>query len=219
MFRSRPRTAVVQTVDRPTVVLGSSQPPTVVEPGIGGPRVVRRRSGGGAVWMAPGDPVWLDVWLPRGDPLWTDDVIAAPGWFGAAWASALRSLGSPPLAVHEGPSVTAAWSDLVCFAGVGPGEVVSGGRKVVGISQWRSREGALFSSACYRRWQPAPLVAALAPPLRGAPPSAAELAEVAIGLDDLVAVAVTSHDLLDAVRSHLPEPPGWDVLHSSPPTD
>ena len=52
-----------------------------------------------------------------------------------------------------------ALGDLVCFAGRGPGEVFQGGRKVVGLSQWRAREGALFSSCAYLRWDPVPLLA------------------------------------------------------------
>ena len=51
------------------------------------------------------------------------------------------------------------FGDLVCFAGRGPGEVFHGDRKVVGLSQWRAREGALFSSCAYLRWDPAPLLA------------------------------------------------------------
>ena len=58
-----------------------------------------------------------------------------------------------------GRSVPGAFGDLVCFAGRGPGEVFHGAAKVVGLSQWRAREGALFSSCAYLRWDPAPLVA------------------------------------------------------------
>ncbi len=56
------------------------------------------------------------------------------------------------------------WSSLVCFAGVGPGEVLVGGRKAVGISQRRTKEWARFQCAAYRRWDPAALVGLLAPP-------------------------------------------------------
>ena len=45
----------------------------------------------------------------------------------------------------------------MCFAGHGPGEVFAGERKLVGLSQWRAREGALFSSCVYTRWAPVPL--------------------------------------------------------------
>ena len=43
------------------------------------------------------------------------------------------------------------WCPLVCFAGVGPGEVLAGGRKLVGISQRRTRAGARFQCAVHVR--------------------------------------------------------------------
>jgi hypothetical protein len=36
---------------------------------------------------------------------------------------------------------------LVCFAGAGPGELFVDGRKAVGVTQWRVREGMFLSSA------------------------------------------------------------------------
>jgi hypothetical protein len=57
--------------------------------------------------------------------------------------------------------VRSALSDVVCFAGLGPGEVTIGGRKAVGISQRRTREAARFQCVAYERWDPAPLCAAL----------------------------------------------------------
>ena len=60
------------------------------------------------------------------------------------------------LRVHAGKSEPGTLGDLVCFAGRGPGEVFAGQRKLVGLSQWRAREGALFSSCVYTRWEPDP---------------------------------------------------------------
>jgi lipoate-protein ligase A len=60
--------------------------------------------------------------------------------------------------------VRTAWSSLVCFSGLGPGEVHAGGRKVVGISQRRTRGWARFQCAAYLRWDPDALVALLAEP-------------------------------------------------------
>jgi hypothetical protein len=62
------------------------------------------------------------------------------------------------LSVHTGRSVPGALGDLVCFAGRGPGEVFLDDRKIVGLSQWRSREGALFSSCAYLEWNAEPLL-------------------------------------------------------------
>jgi lipoate---protein ligase len=126
-----------------------------------GAELARRRGGGGAVYLGPGEQLWVDVWVPRHDPLWVVDVSAAAEWVGAWWTAALAGIGQHGFEVHRGRSVAGPFGDLVCFAGRGPGEVFRGGRKVVGLSQWRSREGALFSSCAYLRWDPAPLVALL----------------------------------------------------------
>jgi len=55
------------------------------------------------------------------------------------------------------------WSSDVCFAGAGPGEVMVGDAKLVGISQRRTRDAARFQSMVHLRWRPdvvASLVAA-----------------------------------------------------------
>jgi lipoate-protein ligase A len=119
-----------------------------------GIEVVRRRSGGGAVYVAPGGELWVDVVVPRGDDLWDDDVGRATYWLGDAWATAIGDRA----VVHRGAMVHHEWSALVCFAGLGPGEVTVDGRKVVGISQRRTREAARFQCVAYERWDPQPLV-------------------------------------------------------------
>ena len=127
--------------------------------------VVRRGSGGNGVWVAPGEFVWADVVIPRADPLWDDDVNRATWWVGEAWVRALRSLGvEGELVVHHGPVVCRRWCDHVCFAGIGPGEVTLGEQKLVGISQRRTRDAALFQCAALLWWDPAPLVEALGLP-------------------------------------------------------
>jgi lipoate-protein ligase A len=133
-------------VGQPALVLGSSQ--ALVD--IPGVEVVRRRSGGGAVHVEPGGTLWVDVVLPRADELWDDDIGRAAYWLGDAWAAAIGE----PAEVHRGAMVRNRWSDLVCFAGLGPGEVTVDGRKVVGISQRRTREAARFQCVAYERWDP-----------------------------------------------------------------
>ncbi len=52
----------------PAVVLGSTQSDDAVDRDAArraGVDVVRRRSGGGAVWVSPGDPIWIDIVVPR----------------------------------------------------------------------------------------------------------------------------------------------------------
>lgn len=153
----------VVAVDGPALVLGSAQPRDVVDhaavPALGA-EVVRRRSGGGAVWLRPGDPLWVDVVVPAGDPLHHHDVGRAFLWLGDVWAAALGSLGLVG-EVHRGPADRDAVSRLACFAGRGPGEVLVEGQKVVGISQRRTRAGAVFQCAVHERFDAAPLMAAL----------------------------------------------------------
>src|SRR4051794_34810638 len=133
-------------VDSPAIVLGSSQPIEHLDLDAcahDGVDVVRRRSGGGAVLVRPGESHWVDVLLPRDDPRWTDDIGASAWWLGDCWARALARLGLTDTVVHRGAMVTSEWSTRVCFAGVGGGEgIAAGGSKVVGISQRRGPGGA-----------------------------------------------------------------------------
>jgi len=152
------RSATVREVSRPTLVLGSTQRPEDTVRPFAAAEVWQRRGGGGAVLLEPGNPLWVDVWLPRTDPLWHADVGRAMHWVGAWWVAALRSSGVSGCTVHHGAMERDGLGDLVCFASVGPGEVVAGDRKVVGVSQWRGREGALFMCCAYVRWDPAALV-------------------------------------------------------------
>jgi lipoate-protein ligase A len=146
---------------RPALVLGSTQSESVVVGDATGLDVVRRRSGGGAVRVEPGRLARIDVAVGRGDPLWHDDVGQAFHWLGDAWAAALGGLGVERATVHRGGLVRTAQSDLVCVAGLGPGEVTVDGAKVVGMAQRRSRDGALFQCAVPLAWEPERLAALL----------------------------------------------------------
>ena len=181
-------------MQRPALALGSAQSAGDVDAAgaaRAGVEVVRRRSGGGAVLLDPDDPVWIDLVVPATDRLWVDDVGRATWWVGEAWCRALGALGVDPgcLALHRGPHERTAWSGRVCFAALGAGEVTAGGRKVVGISQRRTRRGARFQCAALLRWAPDRLVDLLAldPPDRRA--CLAAVAPTAIGVDDLVSGA------------------------------
>ncbi len=105
-------------------------------------RVVRRRSGGGAVLLAPLRQLWADFVVPASDPLWSDDVAHAVAWVGELWSQVIRRLGDARAEIYEGKLVADRWGKLVCFAGTGPGEVFVNDRKLVGVSQRRNRHRA-----------------------------------------------------------------------------
>jgi lipoate-protein ligase A len=154
-------------VEQPAIAIGSAQPVETIDMvacaqlGI---EVVRRRSGGGAVLLLPGQILWLDVLIPLGDPLWDDDIGRSMWWFGEVWARSLRALGETEVAVHHGPLVPTAWSRTVCFDGLGSGEVVVGTAKAVGISQRRTRSWARLQSAVHVVWRPDVMVSLLSDP-------------------------------------------------------
>jgi lipoate---protein ligase len=188
-FRAEPRRlALAREVTGPTLVLGSTQPTELVAGAVmreRGVELARRRGGGGAVYLGRGEQLWLDAWIPRDDPLWMIDVSVAAEWVGAWWMEALAGLGPRDFAVHTGRSVPGDLGDLVCFAGRGPGEVFRGISKVVGLSQWRSREGALFSSCAYLRWDPVSLLALVNVDDTTRGQLALDLAPAAVGLAEL----------------------------------
>ncbi len=141
------RLLVCTPTDR-ALVLGSSQPrPAAVPDGVA---VHRRRSGGGAVWIEPGGLTWLELVLPGGDGLWDDDLSRSFDWLGRVMAQALADLGHAPTVV-DGPAVPGPWGRTICFAGLGPGEVLVGDRKVVGMSQRRTRHWSRFGVAVLHR--------------------------------------------------------------------
>jgi len=169
------------TVASPVLVIGSTQPWFDVDHGraaAAGTEVVRRGSGGGAVLLVPGGQVWAEIVVPAGDPLWQADVNRATHWLGRAWTKTLEDLGVDAR-WHSGRMMAGPWSPLACFGGMGPGEVTVGGRKVVGISQRRTRSGARFQCAVLLRWDPAALVYLLALDEQQRERASAGLADVA----------------------------------------
>jgi lipoate---protein ligase len=157
------RSVWVLEASAPALVLGSTQGDDLVDATVAaatGVDVVRRRSGGGAVLVDPAETAWVDVVVPAGDPLWDDDVGRSALWLGRAWKAALADLGKTGTEVHAGALACGPLGRLVCFATVGAGEVTVGAddrRKLVGISQRRTRAAARFQCAAYRRYDPDPL--------------------------------------------------------------
>lgn len=160
------RSVYVVSAPGTTVVLGSRQRRALLDEDAcrqRGVAIATRRSGGGIVYLAESESLWIDVVISRDDPLWVDDVRTSMAWLGAVWQSALGAVGIGDCAVHDGAFIGDELGQLVCFAGIGPGEVIdSSGAKLVGIAQRRSRTHARFQSMVLRRWEPDALVALLA---------------------------------------------------------
>jgi lipoate-protein ligase A len=147
------------------VVLGSTQAigdVDVVAIGRDGLEVRRRRGGGGAVLLRPGD-CWVELWLPTAPAtVARHDVRADAYRVGTWWQRALSAFGVAA-DLHRGAVRSPAEGAVACFAGLGPGELSVAGRKLLGLSQWRAREGTLVSSVLAVR-PPALLAAYLAEP-------------------------------------------------------
>ena len=158
------RSLTLMVPDKPAIILGSSQLASDVDADFcasAGIEVVRRRSGGGAVYVHPTDVVWADIVVPAGDALWSHDVGEAMLWVGELWCTALARAGMDDLSIHRGRLVANDWSRALCFAGAGTGEIFSGEAKVVGISQRRTRHFARFQCSAYRHWDAATMAAAI----------------------------------------------------------
>ncbi|MFV0309735.1 MAG: lipoyl protein ligase domain-containing protein [Desertimonas sp.] len=184
-------------VERPALVLGSSQPASSVDAAAAaaaGVEVTRRRSGGGAVWLEPDEMLWLDAVVPAPrlrDEGVGDDVAGAMRWFGARLSAAARHIGIAN-EMHRGPMIATEWSPVWCFDGLGPGELVDGDAKLMGVSARRTRTATRFQCALPIVWHPERALRYLVPspsagdlrPVRETPSTAARR------LPDALAVAL-----------------------------
>lgn len=167
-----------------TLVLGSSQKPDTVDIAAlreQGVDLAGRRSGGGAVLVSRADLVWFDVVLPGTDPLWTADVGRSFDWLGDVCQRALAELGVDT-ELYGGRLQHSPWSRRICFAGLGPGELTVGGKKLVGMSQRRTRTAARLQVAILRRWDGPRHASLLALPEHEREQAAKDLSNAATGI-------------------------------------
>ena len=147
----------IHQLSQPALVLGSAQKMDIVNLDVAdelGVEVCQRRSGGGIVGVQP-DDLWVDILLPRTSPLWDNDVGRSMDWVGQSWARALQDVFADTQAhVHTGRLLNRELGKIVCFAGLGPGEVTCFDHKVIGISQRRTRTHARFQCLAKYRWSP-----------------------------------------------------------------
>lgn len=153
------RALVVGIPSDRSVVLGSMQrfdAAQVVRAAAEGFGVTRRRSGGGGVVIEPDAVVWVDLFLPVDDPHYVRDIREGAYMIGEWWVTALVAAGCDrsQLAVHRGAMTQSLHTKSSCFAGLGPGEVTLGGRKITGISQRRDRTGVWYFTLAYLRVDP-----------------------------------------------------------------
>lgn len=188
----------------PALVLGRGQRPQDVRTDL---PVLRRHTGGGAV-LLDADLLSLDVVLPAGHPWLGGDLGAVFLAVGDAWAAALASLGVDGLEVHRGPAANRLGTDplraAICYAAPGRGEVLHGGRKLVGLAQRRRRHGALVQCGLLWRWRPAALLRAF-----GADPEDPAVAAAATGLREVLDPAPAEAAVIAAVDAALR--PGLDA--------
>jgi lipoate-protein ligase A len=132
----------------PTVVLGGSQSLEVLSP-VGPTSGLRRRRGGGGLVLLQPEDVWIDWWIPSSDERWSADVHVMSRRVGGWWGEVLASRLERDVVVHQGGLSGEATYRVACFAGRGPGEVFVDDRKVVGVTQWRVREGVFVSTVLH----------------------------------------------------------------------
>jgi lipoate---protein ligase len=183
-------------VTAPALVLGSSQDGSIVDLDAcrrAGIDVVRRRSGGGAVLLVPGEVTWIDVIVPADTAGWSDDVHGPMVWLGRHLADVVTALtGVDDLVVHRGTMRSTPWSKQVCFDGVGAGELLLDGRKLVGISQRRTRHAARLQCCWYSSYAPESLVELLDPRCRPAPSDLAPVATLPATLADAIVAGLVT---------------------------
>ena len=118
-----------------------------------------RQSGGGAVLVSPEDMLWVDIFIPQGSKFWIPDIAKASIGIGTIWHEALKRL-DIECSLFEQKFTRSEASDLICFISRAAGELFVKNRKILGISQRRSKFGTRFQCALIINWKPEQMIAA-----------------------------------------------------------
>ncbi|MDO6562724.1 hypothetical protein Q4488_04940 [Amphritea sp. 1_MG-2023] len=144
--------------DQAAIILGCSQRPDEGQQWRAeraGYPLMRRRSGGGAVFAGP----WMlsvTVFIPTEHPLAKQNIIEIFSWFEHIWVDTLMACDIPcrgvDQAMIEQSKIISQQEDVkwACYASLSHGEVVSpDGRKLVGLAQIRKRKGIALVSGLH----------------------------------------------------------------------
>lgn len=142
-------TMMIVRTSAPTFVLGGSQSLDVLDEERRRRVALRRRRGGGGVVLLQPEDVWIDWWLPADDSRWSPDVHETSERVGQWWHEVLLERLEGEVSMHHGALAGEPRWRVACFAGRGPGEIFVDGRKAVGVTQWRVREGVFVSSVLH----------------------------------------------------------------------
>ncbi|NJP06867.1 MAG: lipoate--protein ligase family protein [Chloroflexaceae bacterium] len=172
-----------------------------------GIQIYRRSSGGSAVLATP-DMLMCDLVLPRHHRLWLADVTESYRWFSDIWVATLIRLGVPArsISIAEARSDTQhqdQWSRRVCFAGRSPYEIMTGERKVIGLSQVRRRSGLLIQAGLYLHWHAAAISRLLNIPISEQMIMIERLDQRVTGIHDLGPADVQHTDIMAAFTTAL----------------
>ncbi|CAG4901097.1 unnamed protein product, partial [Acidithrix sp. C25] len=146
------RSVFVSRLQRPAIILGSTQ--KLSDDMVSKAKeidfeLVRRSSGGTGVIALPHECVWIDISFPVDDPLIEANVSRSFDLVARGWFDALSFLGVSGLEVKGRPIVMDPLASQVCFTSKAPGEILVGGRKLVGMAQRRSRHACFIHTMCY----------------------------------------------------------------------
>ena len=137
----------------PGIVLGCNQKQmwqTAVQHANGGADISLRMTGGGAVLVGP----WmlsLSVALPNHHPFASNGLMHSYRWLSELTLLTLQSLGIECEIVYpeDVPRLKAeplfSQADWACYGGISSWEITSKGKKIVGLSQARKKNGVLLA--------------------------------------------------------------------------